>query len=330
MRPRPTRSYSAWPWPPTSSATPSRPRRPSSKRAAPRRSRMGLAYTVKIIAEVDRGENEPVLAEPAAGRRGSPEGRRGRARPVRTADRRTRRDLRRIQSAADPGRPVRGCRSKALGILLEAHQSPRPQGVPHRPPATARGRRQARSGDPGNGPGRQAIRPGGFKGKKAVLVVFWASWCLPCEAEVESLHAVEEAYRGRGLQIVGINLDPLSATDPKSRSALPNVRRFLLDNNVTWPTLVNGQGDKRLRRGLRRGRDPRERPRGPGWDRRADRPGAQEPRADDRPRDRPLKKRGPSPTGTRSATASRRAMRVAAAAPEGCDRRLRCQPGGAG
>lgn len=45
---------------------------------------------------------------------------------------------------------------------------------------------------------------------------------------------------------MGINLDPLSAVDPKSASAsvLPGVRRFLVDNNVTWPTLVNGEGER--------------------------------------------------------------------------------------
>jgi thiol-disulfide isomerase/thioredoxin len=83
-----------------------------------------------------------------------------------------------------------------------------------------------------------------FRGKKAVLVVFWASWCLPCEPEVELLHEIQESYGARGLQIVGINLDALSSGDPKSGSVLPTVRHFLLDYNVTWPTLMNGQGDK--------------------------------------------------------------------------------------
>ena len=83
-----------------------------------------------------------------------------------------------------------------------------------------------------------------LKGQKVALVVFWASWCIPCESEVEWLREVETAYRARGLQIVGINLDALSAGDQKSGSVLPNVRRFLLDHDVTWPTLINGQGEK--------------------------------------------------------------------------------------
>lgn len=43
---------------------------------------------------------------------------------------------------------------------------------------------------------------------------------------------------------MGINLDALSAGDQKAGSVLPNVRRFLLDHDVSWPTLMNGQGEK--------------------------------------------------------------------------------------
>ena len=77
---------------------------------------------------------------------------------------------------------------------------------------------------------------------KVVLVVFWASWCVPNVAEIDSLEQVEAFYRGKGLQILGIDLDALANGGQKIENALPNVRRFLLDYNVTWPTLINGQG----------------------------------------------------------------------------------------
>jgi thiol-disulfide isomerase/thioredoxin len=79
---------------------------------------------------------------------------------------------------------------------------------------------------------------------KVVLVVFWASWYLPSVAEIESLTQVEETFRGRGLQIVGINLDAMPDGAPKPETVLPTVRRFLLDHDVDWPTLMNGQGEK--------------------------------------------------------------------------------------
>jgi thiol-disulfide isomerase/thioredoxin len=79
---------------------------------------------------------------------------------------------------------------------------------------------------------------------KVVLVVFWASWCLPCATEADVLQQIAETYRGGGFQIVSINLDASEDGKEKLESVLPSIRHFVLDHNVAWPTLVNGQGDK--------------------------------------------------------------------------------------
>jgi peroxiredoxin len=79
---------------------------------------------------------------------------------------------------------------------------------------------------------------------KVVLVVFWASWSLPNGAEVEGIQQVADTYRARGFGVVGINLDALQDGGPKLETVMPNVRRFLLDHNVRWPTLINGSGEK--------------------------------------------------------------------------------------
>src|SRR5206468_755592 len=42
---------------------------------------------------------------------------------------------------------------------------------------------------------------------EVVLVVFWASWCLPNAEEVAWFRRVFDAYRGRGLRVLGVNLD---------------------------------------------------------------------------------------------------------------------------
>jgi thiol-disulfide isomerase/thioredoxin len=79
---------------------------------------------------------------------------------------------------------------------------------------------------------------------KVVLVVFWASWCLPCASEIPWLDQAYDLYRGRGLQMVGINVDALQDGGQKPETVLPNVLRFLIDHNVRWPTLLNGAGDR--------------------------------------------------------------------------------------
>ena len=75
-----------------------------------------------------------------------------------------------------------------------------------------------------------------------VLVVFWASWCVPSSAEVATLDQVYSANKDRGFRVVGINVDTLQGDHPKLEAVLPGVRRFLLENNVRWPNLVNGTG----------------------------------------------------------------------------------------
>jgi peroxiredoxin len=76
-----------------------------------------------------------------------------------------------------------------------------------------------------------------------VLIVFWATWCLPSAVEVEGFRQVAESYRPRGFRVVGINLDTLQDGGQRLETVIPGIRSFLLDHNVRWPTLINGEGD---------------------------------------------------------------------------------------
>lgn len=46
------------------------------------------------------------------------------------------------------------------------------------------------------------------------LVVFWATWCGPCQEEVGPLRQVLSKYRDRGLKIVGLSIDETSTPVP--------------------------------------------------------------------------------------------------------------------
>ena len=201
----------------------------------------GLAHSVKIIAEVDRGEYDRALEslrKAVAEARAAADA--GSSRPSLPTD-----ELVEICDVYYQ-RLIQGARyddaKNALGILLQETQRPALReflsGRMRRLEVVGKAAPPIRGTDLEGKPFDLAA----FKGKGAVLVVFWASWCLPCEAEVESLREIDAAYRGRGLQIVGINLDAASDGGRKVDSVLPNVRHFLLDYNVTWPTLINGQG----------------------------------------------------------------------------------------
>ena len=81
-----------------------------------------------------------------------------------------------------------------------------------------------------------------------VLVVFWATWCLPVAEEIPWLEETYQTYRDRGFRIIGIDVDAAQSDVVDPKSVIPNVRRFLVEFNIPWPTLVNGQGDKDLTR----------------------------------------------------------------------------------
>ena len=46
-----------------------------------------------------------------------------------------------------------------------------------------------------------------YRGKKAVLIDFWATWCPPCIDEIPMIKSIAETYRDQGLEVVGVSLD---------------------------------------------------------------------------------------------------------------------------
>jgi len=66
-----------------------------------------------------------------------------------------------------------------------------------------------------------------FAGKK-LLVNFWASWCVPCRAEMPALQALATSYNSDTFEVVPINLDV-------GDSGLEKARKFLADENLTLP-----------------------------------------------------------------------------------------------
>ena len=60
--------------------------------------------------------------------------------------------------------------------------------------------------------------------RKLTAVHFWATWCVPCIAELPEVEATQWAYGGKDFEIVAISLD--------GDSNMPKVKQFFADHKI--------------------------------------------------------------------------------------------------
>ncbi len=67
---------------------------------------------------------------------------------------------------------------------------------------------------------------------KAIVVNFWASWCIPCKDEAPQLQMTYERYREQGLVVLGID----------AQDFRQDAKRFVKRFGITYPIVYDGSG----------------------------------------------------------------------------------------
>src|SRR5215472_13898894 len=73
----------------------------------------------------------------------------------------------------------------------------------------------------------QPLQLSSYRGK-VVLLDFWATWCVPCRAEIPQFVELQQKYGDRGLQIIGVSMD--DSPEP--------VRPFYQQFHINYPVVM--------------------------------------------------------------------------------------------
>jgi len=76
---------------------------------------------------------------------------------------------------------------------------------------------------------RDAVSNESLKGK-IVLMDFWATWCAPCRMSMPELQAIHEAFRDRGVVVLGVSID---------EKADAKVKSFVASKRFTYPIAID-------------------------------------------------------------------------------------------
>ena len=71
-----------------------------------------------------------------------------------------------------------------------------------------------------------------FRGK-VVFLNFWGTWCGPCREEMPGMQRLYQEFRGRGFEIIGVNV----------KDRRPDALAFVKQLQVTYPILFDVQGE---------------------------------------------------------------------------------------
>lgn len=75
----------------------------------------------------------------------------------------------------------------------------------------------------------QQVKLSGYRGRKTVVVSFWASWCGPCRLEMPSLETFYQKNRDRDIELLAVSIDQ----NPRA------AQQYTQENKLPFPVLLD-------------------------------------------------------------------------------------------
>lgn len=73
-----------------------------------------------------------------------------------------------------------------------------------------------------------------IKGKKHLVVAFWATWCEPCKAELQKLAEIYPEF-SEHIEFVAVSTD--------TEDLMDKVNQFAVENSLPFPVLIDPSGN---------------------------------------------------------------------------------------
>lgn len=71
-------------------------------------------------------------------------------------------------------------------------------------------------------------------GGRPSLLVFWATWCKPCKAEIDAMRTTFDSLTERGLNVIMISED--------TQRSMSKVKPYIQSKGYTWTALLDPDG----------------------------------------------------------------------------------------
>ncbi len=69
---------------------------------------------------------------------------------------------------------------------------------------------------------------------KVIILDLWTTWCPPCRKEIPDFIALQNEYRDKGLEVIGVSLDPVNPRGGGGPAAVPPFMQQFGINYTIW------------------------------------------------------------------------------------------------